>query len=109
MRTTKRVLVSVAVPLLFPLLLGVGAWIYVDMLGREVSEREVTIFGYLFAWPLLLLNPLIPASDSQYPNAGLIRVALYIVALLCVWITYSLLIYAILSWRARRHRMPPAQ
>ena len=95
-------MIAAAAPLLIPLLLGVGAWLYVDVLGQEVTEQEVMIFGYFFAWPLLVLDPFIPASDSQYPNAGLIRVAMYIVALLCVWVTYSLLIYAILSWRERR-------
>lgn len=37
--------------------------------------------------------------------AGRIRVAMYLIALLCVWVTYSLLIYAILSWRERRKQV----
>ena len=102
MKTRSHLLTAATAPLLLSLLLGVSAWLYVDVLGQEVSERQVMIFGYLFARPLIILNPFIPASDSQYPNAGLIRVAMYIIALLCVWVTYSLLIYAILSWRQRR-------
>jgi hypothetical protein len=102
MKRKRHLLIAAAAPLLIPLLLGIGGWLYVDVLGRHVSERMAMILGYLFAWPLLLLNPLIPASDSQYSNAALIRVALYIVALLCVWVTYSLLFYAFLRWQARR-------
>ena len=104
MKTKKHLLIAAAAPLLIPLFLGIGGWLYVDVLGWQVSERTATILGYLFAWPLLLLNPLIPASDNQYPNAGLIRVAMYIVALLSVWVTYSLLFYAITHKALRSDR-----
>ena len=103
MKTTRRLCMAAAGPLLVALLLGVGAWLYVDVFGMEVSERQAVLLGYLFAWPLLILKPFIPASDSQYPNAGLIRVGIYLLAALCVWLIYSVLFYLILSWRERRN------
>jgi hypothetical protein len=102
MKRTHRLLVAVASPLIVSILLGIGAWFYVDVLGEEVSERATMILAYLFAWPQLFLKPFTPGSDSPYPNAARIRILLFIVSEICVWFTYSLLIYAILSWRDRR-------
>jgi CDP-diglyceride synthetase len=104
MRTSRRLFVAATTPLLVAVLFGLGAWLYVDVLGQEVSERVAMIFGYLFAWPLLILKPIIPSSESQLPNAGFIRIGIHIIALLCVWITYSSLIYVILSWREGQRR-----
>jgi len=74
----RRVLKAVAITLLVPILLGGIAWLYVDVLGWEVPEWVVTILGYLFGWPLLLLGPFIPASDSPAPNAPLIPNVLFL-------------------------------
>jgi hypothetical protein len=62
--------------------------------------------GYLFLWPLLIFKSYIPASDSLNPNAGLIRMAIYIAIVLCDFIIYWFVIYMLISWWARRFRMP---
>lgn len=78
----------------------------VDVLGWEIPERVVTLLGYLFGWPLLLINPFIPSSDSPAPHAALVRNALYLVAASLDLVTYSLLIYVISSWRVQRGTSP---
>lgn len=81
----------------FPL--AMAAWLMVDVVGLEIPEWVVTALGYLFGCPLLLLSPLIPASDNPNPSAPLIRNVLYLVAIIFDSAAYSLLIYAILYWR----------
>jgi uncharacterized membrane protein len=98
----KRILKAIAITLSLPILLGVIAWLIVDVLGWDVPEWVVTILGYLFAWPLLLLGPLIPASDSPVPHAPLMRSVLYLVAVLLDVFVYTLIIYAVLYWREKR-------
>lgn len=94
---------SVAIALVLPILLGLVAWLIVDVFGLEIPEWVVTILGYLFGWPLLLLNPFIPASDSHNPSAPLIRNVLYFAAIIFDLVAYSLLIYAVLYWREKRN------
>src|SRR5687768_5847069 len=95
MSTMRRLVIAVAFPPLAVLLFGVGAWLYVDVLGYDASEKETIMFGYIFLWPLQILHPLIPASDNPHPYAALIRYTLYVIVILCAWGTYSLLIYLI--------------
>jgi hypothetical protein len=97
----RLLLRAVTVTLLVPILLGGLAWLCVDVLGWEVPEWAVTIIGYLFAWPLLLLGPFIPASDSHAPHAPLIRNVLYLVAVVLDVFVYTLLIYVVLYWREK--------
>ncbi|HEX8162394.1 MAG TPA: hypothetical protein VF538_11010 [Pyrinomonadaceae bacterium] len=98
----RRVLNSVAITLISSLALGAGAWLIVAVLGWEIPERVVTILGYLSGWPLLLLGPFIPASDSPAPHAAPLRNVLYLMAVLLDLAAYSLLIYFIRSWIVRR-------
>src|SRR5882672_7621689 len=102
MQRRNHLRIAISAPVIVAILVGLGAWLYVDVLGKEVSERVTMVFAYLFAWPQLVLGPITPRSDSQYPNAALIRIAIFALEVLCVWVTYSLLIYAVLSWRHRR-------
>jgi hypothetical protein len=94
---------SVGIALVPPILLGLSAWLIVDVFGLEIPEWVVTVLGYLFGWPLLLLNPFIPASDSPNPSAPFIRNGLYLVAIIIDLIAYSLLIYGVLYWREKRN------
>lgn len=94
---------SVALALVFSILLGLVAWLIVDVFGLEIPEWVVAVLGYLFGWPLLLLHPFIPASDSPNPSAPLIRNVLYPAAIILDLAVYSLLIYAILYWREKRN------
>jgi len=94
---------SAAIVLVLPILLGLAAWLIVDVFGLEIPEWAVTVLGYLFGWPLLLLNPFIPASDSPNPSAPLIRDVLYLAAIILDLAAYSLLIYAVLYWREKRN------
>jgi len=94
---------SIAIALALPTLLGLVAWLIVDVFGLDIPEWVVTFLGYLFGWPLLLLNPFIPASDSPNPSAPLIRNVLYLAAIIFDLIAYSLLIYAVLYWHEKRN------
>ena len=94
---------SVAIALVLPILAGLAAWLIVDVFGLEIPEWVVTVLGYLFGWPLLLLNPFIPASDSPDPSAPLIRNVLYLAAIIFGLAAYSLVIYALLYWREKRN------
>jgi hypothetical protein len=98
----KLILRAIAITLSLPILLGGLAWLLVDVLGWEVPEPVILILSYLFAWPLLVLGPFIPASDSPAPHAALIRYVLSLVAVLLNVSAYALLIYAILYWREMR-------
>ena len=98
----RRALNSVVIVLTLSLLLGACAWLIVDVMGREIPEWAVTILGYLFGWPLLVLDPFIPASDSPAPHAALIRNLLYLAAALLDLASYSLLIYFISPLPAKR-------
>jgi hypothetical protein len=97
----RRLLLSAAITLTVPLVLGVVAWLAVDVFGLGFPEWMVTALGY-FGWPLLLIQRFIPASDSPDPNAPLVRMILYIAVVLCDFIVYCLVIFVILSWRARK-------
>jgi hypothetical protein len=106
MKRRNRLLIAIASPLIVSILLGIGGWIYVDVVGKDVSERvnyHPRLSIRLASVPSL--TRFTPRSDSHYPNAGLIRIAIFMTEELCVWVTYSLLIYAVLSWRDRRKRM----
>ena len=100
----KRILIlkAIAITLSLPVLLGGLAWLSVDVLGLETPDPVVTILAYLFGWPLLLLGPFIPASDSPAPHAPVIRNMLVLVAGFLDVFVYTLLIYAALYWRERR-------
>ena len=100
--SSDRLIVSIFCPPAFALCLGLGAWLWVDVLGEQFSEQDVTILGYRFAWPLVILDPFIPASDSHYPNAQNIRMIMYVIAFLWIWANQSLLCYGSLWWRERR-------
>lgn len=98
----RRLLLSAAITLAVPLVLGVAAWLAVDVLGLGFPEWTVTALTYLFGWPLLVLGRFIPASDSPDPNAPLIRMILYTAAVLCDFVVYCFVIFVILSRRAKR-------
>ena len=102
----KRFAQSVGIFLLGAHFLGLAVWLLWAMLGVEFPEWLVTVFAYLFGWPLLLIEPFVPASDSPDPHAPSIRLALYFFALLLDVLAYSLLIYGVLCWRAKRTRLP---
>ena len=102
----KRFLQSIGIVLLGSILLGLIAWVLADILDLQFPEWVAAIFGYLFVWPMLLLRPFMPASDSPDPNAPFIRIVLYLSGLLLDILVYSLLIYVILRWRSRRNRLP---
>jgi len=102
----KRFAQSVGIFLLGAHFLGLTVWVLWDVLGVRFPEWVVTIAGYLFGWPLLLIEPFVPASDSHDPHASFIRLVLYFVALLLDVLAYSLLIYGVLCWRAKQTRLP---
>src|SRR5687768_4110367 len=97
----KRIALSITCGLLFPLLcLAVGF-----PLEEGGHERLAKVFLYLAAWPVALVSPLAPASDSPSPRAGLIRVSLYSAAWLLSVVAYSVLTYVLLRWRAKQKRL----
>ena len=97
----KRLTLSITCGVLFPLLcLAVGF-----TLDEGGHERLANVFLYPAAWPMALVSPFAPGSDSPNPNAGLIRVALYSAAMLLSVAAYSLLAYVLLGWRAKRKRL----
>ena len=98
----KRILKSVAAVLFLALIMSVIAWILIDVIGWEIPEWAVMTLGYLFGWPLLLLEPFIPASDSPAPYAPLVRNVLYLVAVILDIALYSLIVYVALCWREKR-------
>jgi hypothetical protein len=98
----KRILKAVTVVLFLALLMGVTAWALVDLIGWQIPEWVVMTLGYLFAWPLLVLDPFIPASDSSAPYAPLVRSLMYILAVILDTAVYSFLIYLVLYWREKR-------
>src|ERR1700730_4247105 len=95
----KRILKAIAIVISVWLSMGILAWLIVDVIGWQIPEWVVTILSYLFGWPLLLLNPLIPASVNPNPNAFLVRNLLYVLAVILDLTLYSLLAYAVLRWR----------
>lgn len=98
----KRLLQSIAGGFLIPALLLVIAAI---IGGTFEFDRLGAVFVYLAAFPLVPIGHFLPASDSPAANAPLIRIALYLTALLCDIIIYSLVTYIFLWWRARRRRL----
>jgi len=72
----KRIAISVICAVFF-LILCLAIAFPLDESGHE---RAADICFYLAAWPVALVAPLDPGSDS--PNVGLIRVVLYLGALL---------------------------
>ena len=98
----KRLLQSIAGGFLIPASLLVIAAI---IGGTFELDKFGAAFIYLAAFPLVPIAPFLPASDSPDPNAPLIRVALYLSALLCDVIIYSLVTYTFLWWRAKRRRL----
>lgn len=101
-KALRRLFKAVVIALTIPLLFGVAAWIVVDVLGGEFPEWIVQTAGVLFGWPLLLLAPFIPASDSPDPHAPFVRTSLYLLAVVLDVAVYSLLIYFVLGLFEKR-------
>ena len=97
----KRLPLSIICGVLIPLLCLVIAF----PLDEGGHERAADVFFYLAAWPVALVSPLDPGSDSPNPNVGLIRVALYLAALLLSVSAYSFLAYVLLSCRGKQKRL----
>jgi hypothetical protein len=101
LRVMKRLILSVICGVSFPLLcLAVGF-----PLDEGGHGRLATVFLSLAAWPVALVSPLVPGSDSPNPNVGLIRAALYSAAMLLSVAAYSLLAYLLLRRRAKAKRL----
>ena len=101
----NRILKAIGVVILLALIMGVIAWVLVDVFGWEIPEWAALTLGYLFAWPLLLLDPFIPASDSRAPYASLVRQVLYLFALLLDIGFYSFLVYVAMYGRVKDKRV----
>lgn len=102
----RRVLLSIAGGLLIPILILMIGWMLLEVLDVQGPEW---IGQYLFipiTWPLVLLGPLFPASDSAYVFAPAIRIILFFVAILFNILLYSALSYVILWRRANQKRFP---
>ncbi len=97
----KRLPLSIICGVLFPLLCLAVAF----PLDEGGHERAADVFFYLAAWPVALVSPLAPGSDSPSPNARLNRVVLYLAALLLSVSAYSLLAYVLLFWRRKQKRL----
>ncbi len=106
----NRILLSLVGGILIPMVLGLSSVFMMDVLYEQWGiiwlDWLAQIFLYLVAWPLAFIGLFLPASDSANPNAPFIRQTLYLTALLCTVVTYSLLTYGVLWWRERRRRLP---
>jgi hypothetical protein len=106
----KRPLISIVGGILIPLVFGLSSLFMMDVIyeqwGITWFDWLAQILLYLVAWPMALIGLLLPSSDSADPNAPLIRRTLYLTALLCTVMTYSLLTYGSLWWYERRKRLP---
>jgi hypothetical protein len=97
----KRLSLSIVCGVLFPLLcLAIGF-----PLDEGGHERLANVFLYPAAWPVALVSPFAPGSDSPNQNAGLIRVALYLAAILLSVAAYAVLAYVLSGRRAKRKHL----
>ena len=80
----KRISLSVVAGLLLPVLIFAGA-IFTDVLGYA---RATDILLYSIIWPLYIYAPIFGESFTTVW-----------VSMLCDFIVYALLSYALLSWR----------
>jgi hypothetical protein len=55
----------------------------------------------LIAWPLVIVAPFMPGSNSHSPYASSIQIILLVAAILMDVLVYSALTYLFLRWRAR--------
>jgi hypothetical protein len=105
----RRLLLSLAGGILIPLVLGVSSVFLMDVVYAQwgITWLDWVAWGFLLlvGWPLILVGPFLPASDSLDPNAPAIRSALFIVGLLLDIFAYSLLTYLILRYRSGRGRL----
>lgn len=97
----KRIAISVICGVFF-LLLCLAIALPLDESGHE---RAADVFFYLAAWPVALVAPLDPGSDSPSPHVGLIRAALYLGALLLSVSAYSSLAYVLLFRRGKQKHL----
>ncbi len=98
----KRLLQCLAGGVLIPLLTIAVALIVGLVVELSPSDGLLTALLYPTAFPLGLLSPFFPESDSPDPNAPFIRSLLYLTAILMDVLVYSLLTYVVLRWREKR-------
>jgi hypothetical protein len=109
----KRIYISIAGGILVPLLLGISSVFLMDVVYEQwnltwLDWLAKTLLA-MVAWPLVLVGPLMPASDNPNPMAPNIRMALIIVAMVLDIVTYSFLTYLVLTYRARRKSLTPSR
>jgi len=98
----NRMMTAIAIVVSICLAVALMAWVLVDVAGLNILEGLVTVLAYVFLWPLRLMKPIMPRSDSTVPNAAMIRTLLFLLAVFLDLAVYSLLTYVLLQWRARK-------
>ena len=104
----KRLLQCLAGGVLIPLSTLAVAMVVGAVVEVRPGDWLATALVYPSAFPLGILGPFFPESDSPDPNAPLIRGLLYLTAILMDVVVYSALTYVVLSWRERRKLKPSA-
>src|SRR5438067_12454157 len=98
----KRFLQCLAGGVLIPIVwFGVAALVAGGLKLRP-SDGLMSALIYPVAFPLKILSPYYPQSDSPDPNAPQIRSLLDLTAILMDVIVYSLLTYVVLRWHDHR-------
>ena len=107
----KRLETSIVSGIFLPWLLGLSSTFLMDVVDVQWKitwlDWLANILLAMVAWPLVIVSPLMPSSNSPNPMAPDIRMGLIGVAILLDVLAYSFMTYSVLNRASRRLPTPP--